>query len=342
MTSSAQMNAGGQNNDSQTFGNTSSNGSRQGTNEETLMANGPMAISENARVKAKYGEKAVPGGTEIIDFNIGVGVSSGHLTLAVPKIEVGGDKQDLLMRTLLKKHGEEIAINIGNTMVVNRGDVVGSYSVNSSAKLGDAGVGSSVSLTPGVSEKMMDNIQKNFDIGMAHQVVKWCNANPNGGFIDVPTNKDGYTRIAYDQKMVAELKENANERIQQLLYPKIRSSADSETPSQSVALVSGNESVNRQFEQARKGANGDINVAAVAVETISKAPGYKPDQDISVIQGKNGGMIVSQGQGDAALNLSVPQAKAGDFERVSAQIAQLPQTAQVAQQQEQPERARTM
>ncbi|MCC7247259.1 MAG: hypothetical protein IT473_01415 [Lysobacter sp.] len=107
-------------------------------------------------------------------------------------------------------------------------------------------------------------------------------------------------------------------------------------------LAPGNEQANRQFEQALKGTNGDRDAAAVALATIREAPGYKADQDISVAQGKNG-LIVTQGQGDAALNVPVPQAKQGDFERVAQQLAvQPPQTPQIpAQQPDQPERKPT-
>jgi hypothetical protein len=98
--------------------------------------------------------------------------------------------------------------------------------------------------------------------------------------------------------------------------------------------------MNRQFEQALKGSNGDRDAAALAVDTISRTQGYRPDQDISVVQGKNGNFIVSQGQGDAALNLAVPQAKQGDLERVSSQLAQAPQPQPSAQPLDQPERTR--
>lgn len=96
----------------------------------------------------------------------------------------------------------------------------------------------------------------------------------------------------------------------------------------SPVLVPGNDRVNRQFEQALKGAGGDKDAAAVAVDTISKVAGYKPDQDVAVLQGKNGQLVASQGQGDAALNVLVPQAKQGDFERVAAQMTAQPQQAQ--------------
>ncbi|MEQ1511784.1 MAG: hypothetical protein ABL934_03800 [Lysobacteraceae bacterium] len=99
-------------------------------------------------------------------------------------------------------------------------------------------------------------------------------------------------------------------------------------------LVPGNDRVNKQFAQALNGANGDKDAAAMALATISDAKGYKPDQDISVMQGKNG-LIVSQGQGDAALNLQVPQAKQGDFEKIATQMAQPQQNQQVALQPEQ-------
>lgn len=106
-------------------------------------------------------------------------------------------------------------------------------------------------------------------------------------------------------------------------------------------LAPGNEPLNRQFEQALRGANGDRDAAAVAVAAIRDTPGYRPDQDISVAQGKNG-LIVSQGQGDAALNVPVPPAQQGDFQRVSQQLAQVQQHADIAQTTEQPQRGRNV
>jgi hypothetical protein len=117
--------------------------------------------------------------------------------------------------------------------------------------------------------------------------------------------------------------------------PNARTSADSETrvadaPS---TLALGNDRVNKQFEQALKGSGGDRDVAAVAVDTIRNAAGFKPDQDISVMQGKNG-FIVAQGEGPTGLALQVPQAKQGDFERVATQLVQPQQTQQIALQPE--------
>jgi hypothetical protein len=84
--------------------------------------------------------------------------------------------------------------------------------------------------------------------------------------------------------------------------------------------------LNRQYRQALEtaenlGIKDAKETAALAVQTITQAPGYRSDQDISVVQGKNG-PIVSQGEGASAINLPVPQAKQGDFERVSAQLSQ--------------------
>lgn len=127
------------------------------------------------------------------------------------------------------------------------------------------------------------------------------------------------------------------------LNPFERVGLDSETTIARVSAPSslGNEQTNRQFEQALKGTNGDRDAAAVAVATIRETPGYKPDQDISVAQGKNG-LIVTQGQGDAALNVPVPQPKSGDFERVSQQLAQATPQADVAQVAEQAQRSRNV
>lgn len=106
----------------------------------------------------------------------------------------------------------------------------------------------------------------------------------------------------------------------------------------SSAPTMGNEPVNKQFQQALKGTNGDKDAAAVALETIKNNPSYKENQDISVVQGKNGGFIVSQGQGDSAVNLAVQPAKQGDFDRVATQLAQPQQSQQVAVQPEPLER----
>jgi hypothetical protein len=96
-------------------------------------------------------------------------------------------------------------------------------------------------------------------------------------------------------------------------------------------LVDGSPELNRQFAQALQAiettnAPNTRDLAASAVQVISQAPGYKIDQDISIVQSKNGGFIVSQGEGATAINLAVPQAKQGDFERISTQMAQQPPT----------------
>jgi hypothetical protein len=94
----------------------------------------------------------------------------------------------------------------------------------------------------------------------------------------------------------------------------------------SPTLVEGNETVNRLFKQAILGVENTnvpnkLDAAALAVQTISQAQGFKQDQDISIVQG-NKGLIVSQGEGAAAMNLLVPQANRGDYEKVSAQMSQ--------------------
>jgi hypothetical protein len=135
--------------------------------------------------------------------------------------------------------------------------------------------------------------------------------------------------------MIEDLRHNATERAKELHWrpPTYRGRGEGDA----VALVEGNESFSRQFAQALKGTNGDCDTVAMAVDAISKAAGYKPDQGISVVQGKNG-LVVSQGQGDTAVNVAVPQVNQGDFERVATQIAQQPQPVQIAVQPEVQER----
>jgi hypothetical protein len=156
-----------------------------------------------------------------------------------------------------------------------------------------------------------------------------------GGATLTNTNSKGETTTYTVSPDVA--KEYVNERYPNRWWKRISDAGDGvQVADASSSLVPGNDRVNKQFEQALKGTNGDRDAAAVAVNTISQAPGYKPDQDISVAQGRNG-LIVSQGQGDAALNLQVPQAKPGDFDKVAAQMAQPQPTQQIAMQTDQPE-----
>jgi hypothetical protein len=109
------------------------------------------------------------------------------------------------------------------------------------------------------------------------------------------------------------------------------------------AMTPGNDNLNRQFAQALQGTNGDRDAAAAALDALRNSPGYKADQDVAVVQGRNGQLIATQGQVDAALNVPVGKVNPGDFERVANQIAQTPQPTQVAAvQPEQPERARTV
>jgi hypothetical protein len=64
------------------------------------------------------------------------------------------------------------------------------------------------------------------------------------------------------------------------------------------------------------------------VYTISKTPGYKPDECIAVMSGKNG-LIVSQGDGATSLNVQVPSAAQGDFEKIAQRMSQLQQDEKV-------------
>jgi hypothetical protein len=159
-------------------------------------------------------------------------------------------------------------------------------------------------------------------------------------------NTPGYTESRQKYEELNQLGKLVEHRDRFEARNNIRSSADdTDRTGASLAtnsLSPGNDRINRQFEQALKGTNGNPDAAAVAVDTISRAPGYKPDQDIAVVQGRNGQLIATQGQGDTALNVPVPPAKAGDFERVSQQMMQAPQPSEIAQSTDQPQRARSV
>ena len=147
-------------------------------------------------------------------------------------------------------------------------------------------------------------------------------------------NTPGYADNSNKKEVLNDLNRLVEHRDRFEAKHRIRSSADElGSPTQTVAnnlLSPGNDRINKHFEQALKGSGGDKDAAAVAVDTISKTPGFKSDQDISVMQGRNG-LIVAQGEGPTGLALQVPQAKPGDFEKVAAQMAAQPQqTQQVA------------
>jgi hypothetical protein len=119
----------------------------------------------------------------------------------------------------------------------------------------------------------------------------------------------------------------------------------------SPTLVEGNEAINKLFKQAMSGVeNTNIpnkpDAAALAVQTISQAPGFDPQKDISVMEGKKG-LIVSQGQGPAGVNMLVPEAAPGDLKKVSEEMTrsqpQLTQTpAVVAHELEQKQSVRSV
>lgn len=111
--------------------------------------------------------------------------------------------------------------------------------------------------------------------------------------------------------------------------------ATATTPSPT--LVEGNDAINKLFKQAMSGVENTnipnkLDAAALAVQTISQSSAFKPNEDISVMEGKKG-LIVSQGQGPAGVNLLVPPAEPGDFNKVSEQMtrSQPQQNMQLAQ-----------
>ena len=298
--------------------------------------------------------------------NLTQSLDGGTVKFTYTPLPVGGNPRDAVLRELTNQRSEEILNTIRNDLIKEKGSHLNISDVTGNAGGTVNGVNMSISgkfLWNQVDRETIGNVQDRYDYERTKVYVQWAldmrELNPGKGVTYTP---QGGQPIHYSEenlnylireggrylKSFQSLEANDPHRInlsekdlnRPIPIPPRRSEADS--PGTSVAdastLVPGNDRVNRQFEQALKGTNGDRDAAAAAVDAISKAPGYKPDQEISVVQGKNG-FVVSQGQGDAAVNVAVPQAKAGDFERVAAQMTQQPQpTQQIAVQSETQER----
>lgn len=129
------------------------------------------------------------------------------------------------------------------------------------------------------------------------------------------------------------------------LNPFKRVSLDGETMVADASQFSADPRLQRQFDQALASLQGTNtpnprDAAALAVQAARTAPGYDPDGDLRVVAGANGGLIAYQRDDASGVRIAVPQANPGDFDRVSTQLAQVPNP-QLALQTEQPERART-
>lgn len=315
--------------------------------------------------KAGAGRRPLP--PDVIrmpDANLTESLDGGTVKFTYTPLPVGGNPKDAILRELTNQRSEEILNKIRGDLIREKGSHLNISDVTANAGGTAHGVNMSISgkfLWNQVDRETMDSVQSRYDYERTKVYVQWAldmrDVNPGKGATYTPP---GGQPIHYSEenlnylireggrylKSFQALEANDPNRInlsekdlnRSIPLPR-RSEADS--PATAVADAStptqANAQFNRQFEQALKGTNGDRDAAAVAVNAIREAGG-KPDQDIVVGQGKNG-FIVSQGQGDAALNVQVPQAKAGDYERIAAQAAQqTPTTPQIALQPETQER----
>jgi hypothetical protein len=125
---------------------------------------------------------------------------------------------------------------------------------------------------------------------------------------------------------------DAPSRLDQYFKPPVQNRrADAEGQDGNGVLLAGNPDINRQFAQAlRQLGDGDPaanrDTAAHAVLTLAQTPGYRADADLQLVPSRHGGLIVSQGDGAAALNVPLSQAKPDTFEQTAAKLAELAQT----------------
>jgi hypothetical protein len=121
----------------------------------------------------------------------------------------------------------------------------------------------------------------------------------------------------------------------QYVFPqlKLRSDNGTDVPTNSVALVEGNKNINDQYRSLNEkaialGVSNPSDQAAVALKTLYDAKGYNPESgdDLKLLRSNHGGLIVSQGEGPTSINLQVPQAKQGDFQKVSTELASIADT----------------
>ena len=204
---------------------------------ESLIANGDRGWSPNVLARARYGDKithdgksypVVGGSWELPNlnkapFNVGVSLNNGYMTLAMPQFREGARPSDHLFNRILSDNGNAIASDVGNAMLVRRGDVVSGYSVSNgaSSSIGVNGQvfsasgtyqeGRSSNYTPGMSRQLMQETQTMFDVKYLEKVVQWCEQNKNGAAMIV-----GGQAVCYTEAMVRVIKSKAEQTIENL------------------------------------------------------------------------------------------------------------------------------
>jgi hypothetical protein len=282
-------------------------------NEETLIAGkpskvpsydgGPMGISEESRVKIKYGKTAVPGGEQIPKIEPVFGVSNGFPTVASPVKSTGGDPDTFLYNKILVEKGDSISASVNNRALIDKNSVSG-VSISGSP----AGIGIGVSVSPGIDRDTARNMETNFNIKFSQEVIKWCDSNKGGAKFKIDDN----TTVAYDAEMVRKVRENAKENINKLWnQANTRSDAGGEiqndqrsTKTASNALEDRNNPLNKVYEQTlagvkAQGIDGDkAKDVAVALVDDGAKRGFKADSNqlINVMPATNGsGLVAVQG-----------------------------------------------
>jgi hypothetical protein len=240
------------------------------------------------------------------------------------QVLLNGAKQDMLAK--LSQSG----FTIGEIKVESSADYKAHGGGSAAGKVPGVGkVSFEISADPSVHSGMTGSIKNNPDVAGA---IREAESKFDTRRQDIyeqrarEWHRDGGATLTSDGQTYHVGKEAAKEYINERYPHKVWKHVSADDGSVQVASASptldiGNSPLSKNLAQAVNSAP-DKDTGALAFETIKNANGYKPTDDIRVLQGNNGTTLVAQRENDpSGIVLQVPQGKPGDFERVSTQDA---------------------
>jgi hypothetical protein len=304
---------------------------------ETLLAN-QNAINETSRLRIKHGnQNVVAGGKEIPDFDPRISFVDGQWSVTAPSIPEGGNPKDALFKKILADNGDQIAARVQELAQVSEGrNVFKGFSLGLDVaieKIGLGGSGGADFASNNLTGRQ--NVQDNFDIKFAQAVYNWANDNPNGASF-----KLGDKVVAYDRPMVDEIRQNALDRLNQVVErafnsseapgenkpgdtQRIAANGDAPTPANRGTpaniggeRVDGTDPISASLDRnpaaksvynALKSEAGDAQVAGNAIYSLMNN-GYKPtdpNDRITLMTSTRGEQLASVGDGALQINARV-------------------------------------